>query len=69
MILRPLLLLILCTHVVAQDELTPGKTMTFRLIPGEEKELKRWVTIPHLLVLFCDLFIIYGAVQVWVDAS
>jgi cytochrome c oxidase subunit 2 len=32
---------------------------------GEEKELKRWVTIPHFLVLFCDLFILYGAVTVW----
>jgi cytochrome c oxidase subunit 2 len=36
-------------------------------ITGEEKELKRWITIPHLLVLVCDLFIIYGAVRVWVD--
>ena len=38
-------------------------------ITGEEKELKRWVTIPHLLVLVCDLFIIYGAVRVWVDVK
>lgn len=36
-------------------------------ITGEEKELKRWITIPHLLVLVCDIFIIYGAVRVWVD--
>jgi cytochrome c oxidase subunit 2 len=34
-------------------------------ITGEEKHLKRWVTIPHLLVLVCDVFIIYGAVRVW----
>lgn len=38
-------------------------------VTGEEKELKRWVTIPHLLVLVCDLFIIYGAVRVWVDVK
>jgi len=38
-------------------------------ITGEEKELKRWITIPHLLVLVCDLFIIYGAVRVWVDVK
>jgi cytochrome c oxidase subunit 2 len=34
-------------------------------VTGEEKHLKRWVTIPHLLVLVCDVFIIYGAVRVW----
>ncbi len=38
-------------------------------ITGEEQELKRWVTIPHLLVLVADLFIIYGAVRVWVDVK
>jgi cytochrome c oxidase subunit 2 len=36
-------------------------------VTGEEKELKRWITIPHLLVLVCDVFIIYGAVRVWYD--
>jgi cytochrome c oxidase subunit 2 len=38
-------------------------------VTGEEKELKRWITIPHLLVLVCDIFIIYGAVTVWVDVK
>jgi cytochrome c oxidase subunit 2 len=38
-------------------------------VTGEEKDLKRWITIPHLLVLVCDLFIIYGAVRVWVDVK
>lgn len=32
---------------------------------GSEWKLKRWVTYPHLLVLFCDIFIIVGAVKVW----
>ncbi len=36
-------------------------------ITGEEKELKRWITWPHLLVLVCDVFIIVGAVRVWYD--
>lgn len=36
-------------------------------ITGEEKSLKRWITIPHLLVLVCDVFIIVGAVRVWYD--
>jgi cytochrome c oxidase subunit 2 len=34
-------------------------------ISGELKSHKRWITIPHLLVLVCDIFIIYGAVTVW----
>jgi len=38
-------------------------------ITGEEKSQKRWITIPHLLVLVCDVFIIIGAVRVWVDVK
>ncbi len=34
-------------------------------ITGDEKELKRWVTIPHILIIVCDVFIIVGAVMVW----
>jgi cytochrome c oxidase subunit 2 len=34
-------------------------------ITGKEKHLKRWITIPHALVLVCDVFIIVGAVKVW----
>ncbi|MGH0032733.1 MAG: cytochrome c oxidase subunit II [Myxococcota bacterium] len=36
-------------------------------VSGELKHEKRWITIPHLLVLVCDIFIIYGAVRVWYD--
>jgi cytochrome c oxidase subunit 2 len=38
-------------------------------ITGKEKHLKRWVTIPHALVLVCDVFIIIGAVRVWHDVK
>lgn len=38
-------------------------------ITGNEPELKRWITFPHLLVLVCDIFIIYGAVRVWVEVK
>jgi len=34
-------------------------------ITGEEKHQKRWITIPHLLVLVCDVFIIIFAVTTW----
>ncbi len=36
-------------------------------ITGEEKQHKRWISIPHMLVLVCDVFIIIGAVRVWVE--
>ena len=38
-------------------------------ITGELKSEKRWITIPHLLVLVCDVFIIVGAVRVWYDVK
>jgi len=38
-------------------------------VTGEEKDLKRWVSYPHLLVLVCDVFIIVGAVRVWYDVK
>ena len=38
-------------------------------ITGKEKHLKRWITIPHALVLVCDVFIIVGAVKVWYDVK
>jgi cytochrome c oxidase subunit 2 len=38
-------------------------------ITGEEKSHKRWITIPHILVLICDVFIIWGAVRVWYEVK
>lgn len=38
-------------------------------ITGDEKELKRFITIPHALVLVCDVFIIIFAVRVWVEVK
>lgn len=38
-------------------------------IDGSNKKHKRWVTIPHALVLVCDVFIIWGAIRVWVDVK
>ena len=34
-------------------------------VTGDEPHLKRWITVPHGLVLICDVFIIIGAVKVW----
>ena len=38
-------------------------------ITGKEKHLKRWITIPHGLIIFCDLFVIVGAVYVWYNVK
>src|SRR3954471_22140768 len=38
-------------------------------ITGEEKHQKRWIGIPHELVLLCDIAIIIGAVRVWVEVK
>lgn len=35
-------------------------------ITGKEKHLKRWINIPHGLVLVCDIIIIIAAIRVWV---
>jgi cytochrome c oxidase subunit 2 len=38
-------------------------------LTGKEKRIKRWITIPHALVLVCDVFIIIGSVRVWYDVK
>jgi len=35
-------------------------------ITGEEKEQKRFISIPHYLIMVCDIFIIVAAIQAWV---
>jgi cytochrome c oxidase subunit 2 len=35
-------------------------------VTGKEKHLKKWLNIPHVLILICDVVIIVAAVQVWV---
>ena len=36
-----------------------------RHITGDEKELHRWITIPHMLVILCDIVIVVPAIIVW----
>ena len=38
-------------------------------ITGEERQQARWIHVPHYLVLVCDVFIVVGAVRVWVDVK
>ena len=34
-------------------------------ITGEEPHLKRWINIPHTLIILCDVVIIVWAISVW----
>ena len=34
-------------------------------VTGKEPHLKRWINIPHALIIICDVFIIIAAVRVW----
>jgi cytochrome c oxidase subunit II len=41
----------------------PGEKSQY--LTGKEKHVKRWITIPHMLVLVCDIFIVVGSIKVW----
>jgi cytochrome c oxidase subunit II len=34
-------------------------------LTGEEPHLKRWISIPHYLIIVCDIVILAGAITVW----
>lgn len=38
-------------------------------ITGEEKQQMKWISIPHVLVLLCDIVILYIAIIVWYDVK
>ena len=38
-------------------------------VTGKEKHLKKWVSIPHILIIICDIFVIIFAVMVWYDVK
>ena len=38
-------------------------------ITGETPEQRRWISIPHFLVLFCDIFILYYAIVAWYEVK
>jgi cytochrome c oxidase subunit 2 len=45
----------------------PGEKSQY--LVGNEKHVKKWITIPHMLVLVCDVFILVGAVRVWYNVK
>jgi cytochrome c oxidase subunit 2 len=40
-----------------------------KYVTGEEKREKRWINIPHGIVLLCDIVIVVAAIKVWVDVK
>ena len=36
-------------------------------IGGDKKSHKKWISIPHWLIIICDIVLIVGAVQVWYE--
>ena len=45
----------------------PGEKSQY--LTGKEQHVKRWITIPHALVLVCDVFIIIASVRVWYNVK
>jgi cytochrome c oxidase subunit 2 len=46
-----------------------GASPKSQYITGKEPHLKRWINIPHSLILICDVIIIVAAVRVWVKVK
>jgi len=38
-------------------------------LTGSEKHVQRWLTIPHYLIIACDIVIIIAAIKVWVEVK
>ena len=38
-------------------------------IGGDKKSEKKWITVPHALILVCDVVLIAGAIMVWVEVK
>jgi cytochrome c oxidase subunit 2 len=38
-------------------------------VTGKEAHLKSWITIPHALIILCDVVLIVGAVRVWYNVK
>jgi cytochrome c oxidase subunit 2 len=38
-------------------------------VTGKEPHLKRWITIPHFLIIVCDVFIVAGSFYFWTNVK
>ena len=42
-----------------------GRACQRSTLPEKKKHLHRWITIPHFLVILCDIVIVIPAIMVW----
>ena len=45
----------------------PGVSAMY--VTGKEKHLKKWINVPHILIIICDVFVIFYAIQVWYNVK
>lgn len=38
-------------------------------VAGESKDEKKWISIPHVLVIICDVGLIVGTIMVWINVK
>ena len=38
-------------------------------VTGSEPHLKSWITVPHALIILCDVLLIAGAIRVWYNVK
>jgi len=38
-------------------------------ITGKEPHLKKWISVPHALIIVCDVFIVAGSIYVWTNVK
>jgi cytochrome c oxidase subunit 2 len=51
--------------LIVSNRAKPGQKAEY--LTGDETQPKKFITYSHYLVLVCDVFIVWAAIQVWVD--
>jgi cytochrome c oxidase subunit II len=54
-------------YLILRYRKRPGTPAQY--ITGELKSEKRWITIPHYLIILCDVVIVVAAIRVWYDVK
>ena len=53
--------------LIATNRAKPGRQAEY--LTGAEAQPKKFITYSHYVVLVCDVFIVWAAIQVWVDVK
>lgn len=57
------LTLVMFLWLVLRFRARPGVPAQY--VTGKEPHLKRWITVPHALIILCDVALVAGAINVW----